>query len=568
MPFVLYYKYQQNDTYGDKMVFTQWPVVGKISQTFASNPNDIQPNGHTGVDFAIPTGTPIHAIGNGTVIWADWASKLSASNQWWIAPAYAGIVVLIDHGNGYVSVYAHLSETSLNIGNKVTTNQVIGKSGATGLATGPHLHFEIFQWPSLQPYNGFYGRVNPSTLITSIAAASVTPLKANQRKVGAANVNMRAGASTSSKILRVIPANSIETFTGYYNGERINGNNLWYRDAQGFAHSAGFTTVSANGLPNTTPAPAPKANERVVGAANVNLRASASTSAKILKVLPAKSTQAFTGYVIGERVNNKNLWYKNAEGYAHCDGFTTQVTTGLTDQTPKPAPAPAPAPATPTPSPTTPVTPEPATYSFTKDFDFVEYIPAAPNNLLRGNFPDKPAKVVIHQFGTLGIDTLSSTVNTFSNNANERVSSAHFVVSGKRIIQMVSLKDRAYHAGKVGNDYVGIETDPAQDADTIASTKKLLQALKDKYGYELEKTLHKDVPGNSTNCGASITLSNYNLETPVVVIPVPTPTEPTPTDIPETPVVVIPSPAPVEDDEVVIDEFLAEFRKVLLSLRK
>ena len=537
-----------------------WPVIAKITQQFATNPNSIQPNGHTGMDFATPVGTSVKAAGAGTVVWADWATKLSASNQWWIAPAYAGITVIIDHGNGLLTVYAHLNSTHLNIGNKVAQGQEVGKSGNTGLSTGPHLHFEIIGWP-LQPYNGFYGRLNPN-LYVKAAAPAPAPLKANQRKAGTTTVNMRAAANSTSKILRVIQPNTVETFTGYVIGESVKGINIWYKDAQGYAWAGGFTSQATTGLTNLTPAPALKPNQRVVGADNVNLRSSASTSGKIIKVLPAKSTQTFTGYVVGERVDGMNLWYKNAEGYAWCGGFTTQVTTGLTDQTPKPAPAPDQP--TPTPTPTTPV---PTTYSFTKDFDFVEYIPAALPNLMRGNFPEKPAKVVIHQFGTLGVDTLGSTINTFTNPNNERVASAHFVVSGKRIIQMVSLKDRAYHAGKVGNDYIGIETDPAQDADTIASTKKLLEALKAKYGYELVKTLHKDVEGNSTNCGASITLAKYNLDTSITVVPVPvSPTEPT--DIPETPVVVIPTPAPVDNSEEIIDEFLAEFRKVLLLLRK
>jgi hypothetical protein len=531
------------------MVFTQWPVVAKITQTFASNPNSIQPNGHTGVDFGIDVGTPIHAIGNGTVIWADWASKLSASNQWWIAPAYAGIVVLIDHGNGYVSVYAHLSETSLNIGNRVTTNQVIGKSGQTGLATGPHLHFEIFQWPGLQPYNGFYGRVDPNKLITSITAASST-LKANQRRVGAANVNMRATPSTTGKILRVIPANSIETFTGYYNGERVNGNNLWYRDAQGFAHSSGFTTVSANGLPNTTPAPAPAANQRVVGAVNVNLRATPSTTGKVVKVLPAKSTQTFIGYYNGERVNNNNLWYKSAEGYAHSAGFTSVSATGLPNTTPAPAPKPVPAP---TPAPA----PAPESYSFIKDFDFVEYMPAHITNVQRAVdnpgvvvFPPKPSHVVTHQFDAKAKNpTLEGVINHFQTERPGNETSAHFGVSGDRIVQFVSLKDRAYHAGKVGNDFVGIEIDPKQDAATVASVKKLLVALKEKYGYELIPILHKNVVGNSTNCGAEVNLDDYKLTPPEpVVVPVPVP-EPEPTPAP--------APEPTKTEEEIVDDFLA-----------
>jgi hypothetical protein len=175
-----------------------------------------------------------------------------------------------------------------------------------------------------------------------------------------------------------------------------------------------------------------------------------------------------------------------------------------------------------TPPVTTP--PAPVAYSFTKDFDFVEYIPAAINNLEKTRFPAKPAMAVIHQFGTPGVDTLTSAVNTFANNALVKPASAHFVISGKRIIQMVSLKDRAYHAGKIGNDYIGIETDPVQDADTIASTKKLLKALKEKYGYEFPLIRHKDVDpvGNPTSCGSLIDLNKYSIAevvTPPVTVP-------------------------------------------------
>jgi hypothetical protein len=79
---------------------------------------------------------------------------------------------------------------------------------------------------------------------------------------------------------------------------------------------------------------------------------------------------------------------------------------------------------------------------------------------------------------------------------------------------MVSLKDRAYHAGSVGNNFIGIETDPAQSSATIASTRKLLAALNAKYGYTLPLTRHKDVQGNSTSCGTLIDLDKYKVEAP------------------------------------------------------
>lgn len=86
---------------------------------------------HKGVDLAAPTGTPIKACKSGTVTYAV------AMN-----PTYGNYVVL-DHGNGMTSLYGHMSQILVKKGQKVTTNQVIGKVGSTGLATGPHLHFEI-----------------------------------------------------------------------------------------------------------------------------------------------------------------------------------------------------------------------------------------------------------------------------------------------------------------------------------------------------------------------------------------------------------------------------------------
>jgi hypothetical protein len=594
------------------------------------------------MDFAIPEGTPIRAAGAGTVVWADWATKLSASNQWWIAPAYAGICVVIDHGNGLLTLYAHLSSTSLNIGNRVSQGQQIGLSGTTGLSTGPHLHFEVLGWP-LQPYNGFYGRLDPTKYVTSIQPQA--SLLANQRKVGAANVNMRAAANTTSKILRIIPANSIETFTGYFNGERVGGNNLWYRDAQGFAHSAGFTSVSAAGLPNTTPPPPvviTPANQRTVGKDNVNLRSQPNTSAPVIRVIPANTKEVFTGYVKGETVAGVNVWYKDAKGYAWAGGFTTQATTGLTDQTPTPAPAPTPTPAPPAPTPpvvtiatkkvvtdgvrlrnipsttgdvktvlagdsmaivdgyvesqdvagskiwftisggyahssgfvdatignlpkkatpSIPVAPVEPAYSFTPDFPFVEYKPADKANMQVGNFPADPAKLVLHQFDEKAKNpSIDGVIGHFQTPRPDAPSSAHFAVSGGRTVQFVSLKDRAYHAGSVGNDYIGIEIDPQEDIATVASVKRLIAALNAKYGKKFEYTRHRDVPGNSTLCGADIHLEKYALDAPAPVTP-PRPdvvVEP----VPVPPVVVTPTPDPTptpetpKTEEAIIDDFL------------
>lgn len=493
-----------------------WPVDAPVTQQFASSPNDIQPNGHTGIDFAVNPNTPIRSAGDGIVVWEGWATRLSSNNIWWIAPAYAGICVVIDHGNGILSLYGHLNETHISVNDRVSAGQIIGLSGSTGLSSGPHLHFELLGWP-LQPYNGFYGRVNPHNFISSFGPASSGPvtvaLKANERQVGSEPVNIRSAANSSSEILGQIPAGAVQSFVGYYVGEKIGDYDVWYKGETGYVWCGGFTTQSMTGLNNLTPPPLTPF-QRQVGPDNANVRREPKLTSEILAVAPANSIQTMVGYAVGDYVGNYNVWYKGTTGYVHCIGFTTQEI-GVLPHTPVPVP-----PVVTPPVVVPPVT-TPEKYSFTKDFDFVEYIPAAINNLEKTRFPAKPPMTVIHQFGKPGVDTLNSLINTFTNNALEKPASAHFAISGKRIIQMVSLKDRAYHAGKIGNDYIGIETDPAQDADTIASTKKLLKALKEKYGYEFPLIRHKDVDpvGNPTSCGTLIDLSNYSI-TDVVTPPV------------------------------------------------
>jgi CHAP domain-containing protein/N-acetylmuramoyl-L-alanine amidase-like protein len=156
-----------------------------------------------------------------------------------------------------------------------------------------------------------------------------------------------------------------------------------------------------------------------------------------------------------------------------------------------------------------PPPPEPKKYSFTKELDCVtEVIPAGIGNFEYGGFPERPTSAVIHDFGEADRDTLNSVINTFKGTGGRGVS-APFAVSGKRIIQFVSLKDRAYHAGAKGNDYIGIETDPKQDADTIESTKTLLRELRTKFGYTLKLIEHNQIM--ATKCGDDVDLAKYDI---------------------------------------------------------
>jgi penicillin-binding protein A len=87
--------------------------------------------GHPGLDLSAPNGTPVYAADTGLVVFAGW-SRMGYGN-----------VILIDHGNGYQTLYAHLSQISMHCGARVEKGKLIGLSGNTGNSTGPHLHFEV-----------------------------------------------------------------------------------------------------------------------------------------------------------------------------------------------------------------------------------------------------------------------------------------------------------------------------------------------------------------------------------------------------------------------------------------
>ncbi|MFF0746026.1 transglycosylase family protein [Streptomyces sp. NPDC004111] len=107
---------------------------------------------HTGVDFPVPTGTSVKAVGAGSVVSAGYAGSY-------------GYQVVIRHADGKYSQYAHLSALTVREGQKVDSGQRIGRSGSTGNSTGPHLHFEVRTGP------GFGSDVDP---VAYLRAGGVT----------------------------------------------------------------------------------------------------------------------------------------------------------------------------------------------------------------------------------------------------------------------------------------------------------------------------------------------------------------------------------------------------------
>lgn len=105
---------------------------------------------HTGLDFTADIGTPVYATGNGTVVECE-------VKRW----GY-GQSVIIDHGFGYRSRYAHLSEFKCKPGDKVTRGQLIGLVGSTGKSTAPHLHYEVEQnGVKVDPVHFFHSDIAP-----------------------------------------------------------------------------------------------------------------------------------------------------------------------------------------------------------------------------------------------------------------------------------------------------------------------------------------------------------------------------------------------------------------------
>jgi murein DD-endopeptidase MepM/ murein hydrolase activator NlpD len=123
----------------------QAPVNARISDVFGTQRtiNGKVQSTHQGLDYAVPSGTPVAAVNSGTVVLAR--------------PLYfEGNCVVLDHGQGLLTLYMHLSEIKVKEGGRIERGDEIGLSGGSGRATGPHLHLAV-RW------QGIY--LNPATLL-------------------------------------------------------------------------------------------------------------------------------------------------------------------------------------------------------------------------------------------------------------------------------------------------------------------------------------------------------------------------------------------------------------------
>lgn len=121
------------------------------------------PKMHTGIDFTAATGTPIYATGDGTVKEAGYDNGGYGNN------------VVVNHGYGYASLYAHMQKVKVRVGDRVKRGEVIGWIGSTGKSTGPHLHYEVIKnGTKIDPIHFFFNDLTAADYerLTKIAAAS------------------------------------------------------------------------------------------------------------------------------------------------------------------------------------------------------------------------------------------------------------------------------------------------------------------------------------------------------------------------------------------------------------
>ena len=143
-----------------------WPIQGRITQGYGNTPfarsSDFY-KFHNGIDISAPYGTPLHAADDGVVL------AVGDTDRYCRRGAY-GKYMVIDHQNNLTTMYAHLSLIRVTNGQKVARGDIIGYTGNSGLSTGPHLHFTLYDSRTVEIKLGkigtcgvlpFGGSINP-----------------------------------------------------------------------------------------------------------------------------------------------------------------------------------------------------------------------------------------------------------------------------------------------------------------------------------------------------------------------------------------------------------------------
>jgi hypothetical protein len=224
---------------------------------------------HSGIDYgwynADPTNSKrIYAAAPGKVVsvynGGGW-------NKGW------GCRVIIQHATGVRTAYNHFWANGIRVavGQTVAAGTYLGQMGSTGDSQGTHLHFELYRL-------GF--RINPAPYFSKDLPGTSSMFK-DQRKTANTVANVRADATTDSKVLTTLKPNTIYTMAGYSLGQRVDGLNLWYVMKDGSAvHCSSFLKPhNTSGLKKVIPKAAAEAAAKV--AAEATAKAAADAKAKV-----------------------------------------------------------------------------------------------------------------------------------------------------------------------------------------------------------------------------------------------------------------------------------------------
>lgn len=159
----------------------QWRLpldAGRVSSFFGAARGR---RAHGGIDFSVPHNTPVMATNDGTVV---------ASSMGYKGDRKYGNVVVIEHEGGLRSLYAHLNKRHVNVGDTVSAGELIGLSGATGHATGPHLHLEAYQDGT---------RIDPNRFMLANLEDDALPSAMRAKRTGVEEVPPTARSAKASK---------------------------------------------------------------------------------------------------------------------------------------------------------------------------------------------------------------------------------------------------------------------------------------------------------------------------------------------------------------------------------
>lgn len=132
------YLIQQKDIY--LAMPRGWPATGNVTSPYGRREHPVHGGDefHSGIDISAPPGTPVHATADGVVSFSGWNGG-------------SGNLVVLEHGFGFSSFFAHNKKNTVTVGQRVKRGDVVAYAGSTGNATGPHIHYEI--WKDGKPVN-------------------------------------------------------------------------------------------------------------------------------------------------------------------------------------------------------------------------------------------------------------------------------------------------------------------------------------------------------------------------------------------------------------------------------